>query len=728
MQWPFPAENQDPWYDSFQDMVTEMDASGYAAREDRNIFMGKGGIFTWDAGSGLLTWDATLEIYSSLSGFRLDVPAQSVSLQDGQLFYVDLVRAPTSNLTVAPVVVSQTPNTDSAYAIAIRRGTELYFRFGTKMISGDSFAIFEGGASLAPDTYERAATFSVPDGSSTLQAATIGRVTYAGSLIGLSAEITEAVTSGTVDVTVKIGGAAALTVQLNTSFPTSRQVTVASGVNPVVQNSAITVEVDPTAYGNGSGFAGGVTVNVAFLGGVGIVPADIPDASGTLKGITKLSLNPSIANDPIAVGDNDTRVDTWNNPTGTKVQLLDAADPVHVGTVVEAVIAAQKVTIQDATLPGLTIKSDNASGVEMKMFAGKGADPTPAGLIGTVSNDRLQLVTNNTPFWRVETSGNLLAETDLQRIAAGIIDVSQEPSAGAAKANYIEGGVGSNAAVSAANKGRLRYNETSDRWQVSENAGGYVDMLGGGAVSSFERHASFAVAVGTATQEATLGRITFSGSVIGLSIHCEDARTAGSITINVKKNGVTNLTADIDGINTETVFATAPQGTYTIAQDDEITVEVATTGYDNTPSLPTGMVVNVTMTDATGLTGDPNVALLNAAQTWTAGQAISQFTLTAATNVPVNAALSSNFQLLLNQNVTIDNPTNVIPGSTINIAIRQDGGGTHTVSFGSAYKFPGGTPTVTATGNAEDIISCYVRTETAGTATVMLCSIAQDHT
>jgi hypothetical protein len=139
------------------------------------------------------------------------------------------------------------------------------------------------------------------------------------------------------------------------------------------------------------------------------------------------------------------------------------------------------------------------------------------------------------------------------------------------------------------------------------------------------------------------------------------------------------------------------------------------------------MVVNVTMTDATGLTGDPNVALLNAAQTWTAGQAISQHTLTAAANVPVNAALSSNFQLLLNQSVTIDNPTNVIPGSTINIAIRQDGGGTHTVAFGSAYLFPGGTPTVTPGANTEDIISCYVRTDTAGTATIMLCSIAQDH-
>jgi hypothetical protein len=730
MDWPFPAENQDPWFDAFQNMVIGMDVSAHAAREDRNIFMGKGGTVSWSAGApGTLSWSETLEIYSPISGFRYNLIPQSVFLEDGQLFYVDLVRSPTDNLTLSPVVASTVPPSDNAFAIAIRRGDEIYFRFGTKLVDGDAFPIFEGGgASVAPDIYERHSTFAVPDGSSTTIESTLGTVIYPGSIVGLALEITEAVTSGTVTVNIKRNAVTTLTLELNVGFPTSRQVTVASSVHPVVGDDSITVEVIPAAYGNGSGFDGGLTVNVAVLAGSATLPSDIPDASGSQKGITQLSLDPAIANAPIAVGDNDPRVDTWTNPVGTQVELLSSTDTVLVGTQGFGLPSdPQKVVIQDVTQPGITVKSDNAGGVEMIMYSGKVADATPAGKIGAVTNSRVHFIANNTPFWSLETSGNLDAQTNGQIVSAGALDLGLEPGGAGPSVNYLEAGVGQNAAVSAANKGRLRYNESTQRWEVSENTGGYVDMLGGGVNSTFERASSFAVDVGTATQEATLGRITFSGSIIGLSVHFEDTRTAGSATINVKKNGVTTLTADIDGGNTETVYATASIGTHGIAQDDEITVEIATTGYDNSLSLPTGAVINVAMTDTTGFAGNPNVALLDTAQSFSAGQTVDQITLTAAANVPVDAALSNNFEILLNQNVQLDNPTNVAPGTVINIAIRQDGGGTHTVTFGSAYLFPGGAPTITATALAEDMMSCYVRVDTAGTATTMLCSIALDH-
>ncbi len=419
MNWPFPAEDQDPWFDSFNNMVTAMDASAHASREDRNIFMGKGGTFSWSSGSpGTLTWDETLEIYSPISGFRFNLTAQSVFLEDGQLFYVDLIRSPTNNITLSPVVASSIPPSDNAFAIAIRRGDEVYFRFGTKLADGDSFPIFEGGgASVAPDIYERHATFAVPDGSSATIESTVGTVIFPGGIVGVSLEITEAVTSGTIVVNIKRNAVTTLTLELNTSFPTSRQVTVASGVHPVVSNDAITIEVVPASYGNASGFDGGLTVNLAVLAGLATLPSEIPDASGSQKGITQLSLDPTIANAPIAVGDNDPRM----------------------------------------------------------------------------------------------------------------------------------------------------------------------------------------------------------------------------------------------------------------------------------------------------------------------GQIVAQHTLTAAANVPVNVALSKNFELLLTQNVIIDNPTNVGNGVEINIAIRQDGAGSHTVTFGSAFLFPGGAPTITVTALAEDMISCYVRTNTAGTATVMLCAADQDH-
>lgn len=249
------------------------------------------------------------------------------------------------------------------------------------------------------------------------------------------------------------------------------------------------------------------------------------------------------------------------------------------------------------------------------------------------------------------------------------------------------------------------------------------------AISAYERHASFGVAVGASTQEATLGRITFSGSIIGLSVHMEDARTAGTVVVNVKKNGVTTLTATINGGSTEFVLATAAVGTHAVAGNDEITVEVIADGsYDNTPSATTGLVVNVTFTESSAAGAEPSVALLNVSQVFTAGQAVAQVTLSDGAGIAVDGDASNNFDLELTQNSDLANPINVVAGMTINIAVRQDGSGGFTLTYGSAYKFPGGAPTITPDPSAEELISCYVRAESSGVATVMLCSIAQDHT
>ena len=253
---------------------------------------------------------------------------------------------------------------------------------------------------------------------------------------------------------------------------------------------------------------------------------------------------------------------------------------------------------------------------------------------------------------------------------------------------------------------------------------------GGPSATVFSKVASFGVNIGTSTQEATTGRVTYAGSLAGLSIHAEEATVAGTLTVNVKVNGTTKLTAILDSVtNTEYNFATATVGTHALVQGDEISVEViADASYDNTPSGIVGIVVNVThLADGVSVV-DPNIALLDVPQTFTAGQAVAQVSLPDGAGIAIDGDSSNSFELLLTQNSDLANPTNVVPGMTINIAVRQDSGAGHTLSYGSAFKFPGGAPVVTATTLAEDIISCYVRVAPAGVATVMLCSIAQDHT
>lgn len=312
MRWPYPSRDQDPWFDTFESMVSAIDASGYAAREDRELVMGGGGAVSFTASTGVLSWTEALDIYSTIRGNKLSLSAGSVSLQDGELFYVDLVRSPTDNFLVTPVVAGRVPTSDTAYVIGVRVGTGVYFRFGTMISDGETVNIFgAGGGAAFTDTYERHASFTIPDGSSTTQEATVGCVIYPGSIIGLSAEITEAVTAGTITINVKIGGVTSISTVLNTTYPSSRQVTVAAGTYPVVQNDVLTVEVIPAGYTNASGLDGGLTVDFALITGIASAPGDMPDASNTQKGITKLSVAAAVPNDPIAVGDNDPRLGTY---------------------------------------------------------------------------------------------------------------------------------------------------------------------------------------------------------------------------------------------------------------------------------------------------------------------------------------------------------------------------------------------------------------------------------
>ena len=64
-------------------------------------------------------------------------------------------------------------------------------------------------------------------------------------------------------------------------------------------------------------------------------------------------------------------------------------------------------------------------------------------------------------------------------------------------------------------------------------------------------------------------------------------------------------------------------------------------------------------------------------------------------------------------NRTIDNPTNCVPGQTGSIFIIQDGTGSRTLSYGTNYKFPGGTaPTLSTGASACDRIDYITFTST----------------
>jgi len=96
------------------------------------------------------------------------------------------------------------------------------------------------------------------------------------------------------------------------------------------------------------------------------------------------------------------------------------------------------------------------------------------------------------------------------------------------------------------------------------------------------------------------------------------------------------------------------------------------------------------------------------------GAAIADIvSLTDGANISVDFNSGQNFAVQLAGNRTLDNPTNCVPGQTGSIFVIQDGTGSRTLSFGTNYKFPGGTaPTLSTGASAADRIDYITFTST----------------
>lgn len=145
---PYPTRGQDPWFTGHEATLTEIDLQSYAYREDRGILAIDGGTFTFSAITGVLSWSASINLTSDVTGFLWEVVAASVNLEDGDYLYLDLPRGPITITAVTPQVAQIVPNTSEAYPLAYRRGSLVYFRQGV-LSSGVPLAVLSGGGSTS---------------------------------------------------------------------------------------------------------------------------------------------------------------------------------------------------------------------------------------------------------------------------------------------------------------------------------------------------------------------------------------------------------------------------------------------------------------------------------------------------------------------------------------------------------------------------------------------------
>lgn len=109
-----------------------------------------------------------------------------------------------------------------------------------------------------------------------------------------------------------------------------------------------------------------------------------------------------------------------------------------------------------------------------------------------------------------------------------------------------------------------------------------------------------------------------------------------------------------------------------------------------------------------GATAWGQMAVLNAAQTYTGAQNVAMVTLADAATISTNAALSNEFQVTINGNRLLDDPANLVAGGTYIWEITQGAGAPFTLTYGGKFTWRGGTPpTLSTAPGATDIITAF---------------------
>lgn len=94
-----------------------------------------------------------------------------------------------------------------------------------------------------------------------------------------------------------------------------------------------------------------------------------------------------------------------------------------------------------------------------------------------------------------------------------------------------------------------------------------------------------------------------------------------------------------------------------------------------------------------------------AVQTFGAQVALGVVTLADGANIAWDAAAGNLASVTLGGDRQLNNPTNIAPGSYV-VRVTQDATGTRLLSFGSDFRFPGGSPPELSAGaNAVDILT-----------------------
>ena len=194
------------------------------------------------------------------------------------------------------------------------------------------------------------------------------------------------------------------------------------------------------------------------------------------------------------------------------------------------------------------------------------------------------------------------------------------------------------------------------------------------------------------------------------------ATSATEAATAIFATSATNATTAVSATNaTSATFATsATNATTAVSATNATSATFATsaTNATNAVNLAGGTVSATAGTFSTSLKVGGTSPDKQFEITQSARAAIT--TLTDAASISIDFDTAQNFSVTLAGNRTLESPSNIDPGQTGSIFVIQDTTGGRTLSFGSVWKFAGGTaPTLSTGTSATDRIDYVVQTSVA---------------
>ena len=222
----------------------------------------------------------------------------------------------------------------------------------------------------------------------------------------------------------------------------------------------------------------------------------------------------------------------------------------------------------------------------------------------------------------------------------------------------------------------------------------FSDALTGGTYTNFS--ITGALSYGTATGNATISTTATLGTTTGTGA----SFTTGTLTTGVIPTGTFGTTTSTAATITT---GTIPTGTFGTTTSTAATITTGTI-----TNLSTTLTGDLTISTGSATVGT-RVSVVDTAQEYTRTHNFNATSLT-ITSGTVHWDLSQNqvAKLEVTTNSTMNTPTNPADGATYMLIVTQGTGGSNTLSFSTAYKFPGGSAPSLSTGSADVDVLTFV--------------------